>query len=740
VTDPSVAFDSQGNVYVLTLQTTGDGDGELYLTEFNFSGPSPQFIAAYNVYQWVAGSDGVTDPVMAVDTSLSDQHTNNIYIAWASVDTIPASFPATSFNPNRAELVVGTPIASPSVPNEQSLAFSGVTTVNVGGNFGGFANHGQDNSHPQLVIDQNASGQVTVAWDDFGSGSGAATPFDVLNSSLVQAGDTFGFSGTTGPIAPGTSGNSSPGNWAAPVIYSAGLATSSSPADPVGIATEVNGGTTDVNGDKLDDVVVADQGTGQIGVAFDSATGALGATAVYSAVGSPSGVSLGDFVSGHSNANILDAATSNGASAGGVSVNPNGPNGTPPTDGTGVFKSAVPLQSVTGGSAETAIVTADLDGNGIPDIVAADPGKGAIDIWLNPAAGSSAPISVPLPGGDVPIAVVVDKFRGSSQDIAVLNTNGTIVILQNGITAGNPVVPGDFTPVTAATIAGAVSMTSGSVTGNAALPDLIVTRNSPGQNDLFVVQNLSSSSTLSFGTPAAVPGSNIGGTPVSGEQGVAAGTLSTSGNYSSYKDIAVVYAATGNATIPANESVVAVFQNLDNGQFSRTLVAGADFDAGQENPRAIALLHLTNSDTLTFEDIVVTNNDNFDRSTFAGTISVLQPAATTAITRGKTTPFTDSVNVPNQAAVTNLTVKVDLTDQQSVANLSLVLETPSGDQITLVRNQNNAAGTANTGVGLPSAGFTHHNRIFWKSGRTLRLRLVQYSRVGVKDGQFDFLG
>jgi outer membrane protein, multidrug efflux system len=38
------------------------------------------------------------------------------------------------------------------------------------------------------------------------------------------------------------------------------------------------------------------------------------------------------------------------------------------------------------------------------------------------------------------------------------------------------------------------------------------------------------------------------------------------------------------------------------------------------------------------------------------------------------------------------------------------------------------------------AGFTHHNRVFWKSGRTLRLRLVQYSRVGVKDGQFDFLG
>ena len=41
VTDPSVAFDGQGNVYVLTLQTTGADDGALYLTEFNFSGGAP---------------------------------------------------------------------------------------------------------------------------------------------------------------------------------------------------------------------------------------------------------------------------------------------------------------------------------------------------------------------------------------------------------------------------------------------------------------------------------------------------------------------------------------------------------------------------------------------------------------------------------------------------------------------------------------------------------------------------
>ncbi|MGA2702789.1 MAG: VCBS repeat-containing protein [Isosphaeraceae bacterium] len=645
VTDPSVAFDGQGNVYVLTLQTTGAADGELYLTRFNFSGSAPSQEPLPNngiVYQWVAGSDGVTDPAMAVDTSPSDPHANNVYITWASIDTEPANpdpYAAQGFNPNRAELVVGTPIANPSV-DEQSLAFSAVTTVSVNGNFGP-----NDNSHLQLVINQNDNGQITVAWDDFGTGSKALPAYDVLNSSLVQAGDTYGFTNSigTGIILPGTS-NESPGNWATPVIYSAGLATSTNPAEPVGIATEVtvNGGTTDVNGDGKDDVVVADQGTGQIGVLLNSGTGALQATSVYSAVSNPSGVSLGDFISGHTTANILDAATSNGAPSGGVSVNPNG---TPPTDGLGVFKSAVPLQSVPGGSAETAIVTADVDGNGIPNIVAADPGKGTIDIWLNPSSGTSAPISLSLPGGDIPVAVVVDKFRGptSNPDIAVLNSNGKIVIFQNGITAGNLVVPEDFTPYTVATVADAVSMTSGQVDGNVNLPDLIVTRDDPGQNELMVVPNSSSSSSLSFGTPTAVANSIFAGTPVGGEQGLATGQLSTSGNYSSYKDIAVVYAAFG-----TGESMVAVFQNLKNGQFSRTFATGGeDFDAGQENPTAIALLHLTNSTTLPFEDIVVTNNDNFDRTTFAGTVSVLQPAATPTITQGTPSTFNDSVDVPD---------------------------------------------------------------------------------------------
>ena len=81
--------------------------------------------------------------------------------------------------------------------------------------------------------------------------------------------------------------------------------------------------------------------------------------------------------------------------------------------------------------------------------------------------------------------MVVDKFRGNNNpDIAVLNSNGNIVIFQNGITPGNPVTAGDFTPALVATVSGGTvaSMTSGSVTGSpSGLPDLIVTRNDPAR-------------------------------------------------------------------------------------------------------------------------------------------------------------------------------------------------------------------------------------------------------------------
>ena len=65
------------------------------------------------------------------------------------------------------------------------------------------------------------------------------------------------------------------------------------------------------------------------------------------------------------------------------------------------------------------------------------------------------------------------------------------------------------------------------------------------------------------------------------------------------------------------------------------------------------------------------------------------------LTEPATTPFDHPVSVPSPSTVNNLTVTLDLTDQQSVANLSVTLVAPNGDQIILVENQINAAGTAN---------------------------------------------
>ena len=46
----------------------------------------------------------------------------------------------------------------------------------------------QRNSHPQLVINQNAAGQITVAWSDLGSAT-VNGGTDLLDSNLVQAGN-----------------------------------------------------------------------------------------------------------------------------------------------------------------------------------------------------------------------------------------------------------------------------------------------------------------------------------------------------------------------------------------------------------------------------------------------------------------------------------------------------------------------------------------------------------------------
>ena len=269
------------------------------------------------VYQWVTGSDAATDPMLAVDasqppgTANPPPYANNVYIAWASVNQEPANtnpYVATGFNPDRAELVVGTP--SPVVGTE-AMAFSGVKTVNVGGNFGP-----QKDSDPQLVI-SNTAGQITLAWDDFGTGATASTPYDNLMSSLVQPGESYGFatSNTFQSFAPASTATVS--NWTQPTFATGGIyfaGPQGSDADPTSIAV------ADVNGDSLSDIVVSDKGIGSIGELVNQGAGAFPATALAIGAGlSPDSVVLGN-VTGHTT-NINDAAVAN-FTGGSVLTNP----------------------------------------------------------------------------------------------------------------------------------------------------------------------------------------------------------------------------------------------------------------------------------------------------------------------------------------------------------------------------------------------------------------------------------
>ncbi len=683
VTDPSIGFDSQDNVYILTLQTTGATDGELYLTEFNFSNNTPSEKSASSVYQWVPGEAGATDPALAVDAArppagtTADPDANNVYVAWASIDEEPSNttpYAASGFNPNRVELAVGTPITNPSA-NEESLAFSGVKSVNVSSNFGP-----QDDSHPQLVINQNDGGQITVAWDDFGTGSTATPlPYDELMSSLVQPGDTYGFTSTnTGPYS--VAGAQPAGNWSPAVVYNAG--PQGSDADPVSIAVG------DVDGQNGNDIVLADEGIGQIGELLNNGTGTFTGTTpattpvtalTYAAGNGPSSVVLGNI----GNSTILNAAVAN--VPGGVSVLTN--------DGTGDFGTL--NHYVVAGEQETiAVAEGNLDGTGL-SLVAVDENSSTITIFPDGTATGAFSFSSVVSN---PIAVIVAPFRGpaANPDIAVLNASGKIQFFLNESTG-----PGNFNFVAGTSInvgSGAVGMTTGSFFTVGGLPDLAVVRNIGNTGLVEVAQNTSTpgGASISFAFSAISDTINsalpLPGVPV----GIAAGDLS--GISTGLSDIAVAYQNVSNPDAPDNESMVAVFEN--NGpisgspNFSRVSPIGSadlDYDAGTTDPTAITVGSVSGG---AFEDIIVASNEG------RGYVSVL--TASTRPAGAVSTDYYVPVSVSNPSALDDLTVTVALTDQESVQNLSLTLVAPNGDRITLVQNQNNTAGTANTAVGLPS--------------------------------------
>ena len=214
-TNPTVGFDRSGNFYIFaSYHNAGNTSGELVLEKLNYTGDTPRLTRVTNVYQWVPAGDAAWEPTMAVDSNVAsytdpvtgavqtDAHSGNVYVAWASQSVAPAGNPqGANFNPDVAEL---------QVSSDGGVSFSAPVIVNNGGYLGS-----QRNASPQIVISQGRpagesgisgdpgipGGQVTVAWDNFGSLATASPPQDLLTSNIVTPGSDYGFTQGT-PFAP----------------------------------------------------------------------------------------------------------------------------------------------------------------------------------------------------------------------------------------------------------------------------------------------------------------------------------------------------------------------------------------------------------------------------------------------------------------------------------------------------------------------------------------------------------
>ena len=221
-TDPSIAFDRNDNFYILDAQ---HGTGAtaaptaLVLNKFNFSGATPTHsLFDHVVYESL--QDAAVSPMLAVDDNLksftdtdsngkpyvqSDPTAGSIYIAWATNNTPPQN--AQNYNPNEIQLIAS---------SDGGSNFSGPITVDTGGAFGS-----QRYAAPRLTISQGRpadafgnpavpGGQVTLVYDDFGSGTQAQpVPVDLIWSTVVSGASSQVFTGPGGPITDATNDNPS---------------------------------------------------------------------------------------------------------------------------------------------------------------------------------------------------------------------------------------------------------------------------------------------------------------------------------------------------------------------------------------------------------------------------------------------------------------------------------------------------------------------------------------------------
>ena len=195
VTDAGVAFDRAGNLYTLQVQhTVSNNAGAVVLSRFNTAGVLQDTQTVYQWNQAATGQSGEGDPAAGAgrrrhaefhrphDRSGPVQPVRRPRLHRLDRRHAAAEPSARRLPLHQVELVTSTDLA------RRSAAPLG---LNQGGNFGN-----QRNASPRIAVSQGradgtgaAAGQVTVIWDDYGTGW-LGPPVSIIQARQVFGGGT----------------------------------------------------------------------------------------------------------------------------------------------------------------------------------------------------------------------------------------------------------------------------------------------------------------------------------------------------------------------------------------------------------------------------------------------------------------------------------------------------------------------------------------------------------------------